>query len=88
MGPEQLFLGLELPTSPVGPREAGLGERGPPAYIPDQAQTGRGLTCKGMGWHGWTGRAQSGRGGADRRVPHPAHQSPVSSPLPWQLGPG
>lgn len=41
MGPEQLFLGLELPTSPVGPREAGLGERGPPAYLPDQAQTWR-----------------------------------------------
>ena len=31
MGPEQLFLGLELPASTVGPREAGLGERGPPA---------------------------------------------------------
>lgn len=31
MGPEQLFLGLELPASTVGPREAGLGERGPTA---------------------------------------------------------
>lgn len=81
----------------VGPREAGLGERGLLLTAQTRAQTGRGLTRNGREWAGVEGRGTSGSpspnqnaGGeaAARRVPRaPSPREPCLLLPPIAVGP-